>query len=688
MTPYFGDFAEDASVYIPFNTFSSDDPSASVTITNLADADIKVHKDGAVAEIVTDGATIAIDFDGITGNHLITVDTSAHADYSTGSDYLVRIEGTTVDGATINAFVGSFSIENRYMRGTDSANTTTPPTAAAIVNEWETQSQADPTGFHVNVLEIGGTAQTANDNGADINAILVDTNSLNDTKIPDTISLANINVQVDTALSDIHLDHLFATDYDPASKPGTATALLNEMVESDAGVSRFTANALEQGPSGGGGTDVNVIEWGGVAIATPDTAGYPVVTVKDGTGTGEIATTAGAIDTVTTLTGHTAQTGDSFSRIGANGAGLSAVPYNSAWDAEIQSEVADALTAFFTSAAQLVDDIWDEVLTGATHNVTNSAGKRLRQIDAAFEVHSGTAQAGAAATITLDTGADGTNDNIYRGDRCVIVAGTGIGEHGIIVSYIARTRVATMSETWVVTPDNTSEFILVPADVDIETWNHSAVTGDGDWAALDTAVTGVKTVTDAIPDSGAMTSIAQATALATVDTEVGQIKTVTDAIPDSGAMTSIAQAAALTTVDNEVGAIQADLDNGTDGLGALKTLIDTVNTDLSNGTDGLGALKSLIDALNDISSANVLTQVNAALDTAISELSQAKPTATPSIRTGIMLLYMALRNKTTTDTSGGTDYLEIYNNAGAVIAKKTLTDDGSKYTEDQMATGP
>jgi hypothetical protein len=47
-----------------------------------------------------------------------------------------------------------------------------------VVDEWETQSQADPTGFHVNVLEVGGTAQTANDNGADINAILVDTGNL------------------------------------------------------------------------------------------------------------------------------------------------------------------------------------------------------------------------------------------------------------------------------------------------------------------------------------------------------------------------------------------------------------------------------------------------------------------------------------------------------------------------------
>ena len=67
------------------------------------------------------------------------------------------------------------------------------------------------------------------------------------------ISTAQVNAEVDTALADIHLDHLLAADYDPAAKPGTATALLNELIESDGGVSRFTVNALEQGPSGSGG---------------------------------------------------------------------------------------------------------------------------------------------------------------------------------------------------------------------------------------------------------------------------------------------------------------------------------------------------------------------------------------------------------------------------------------------------
>ena len=115
---YLGDFAEDSTVYIPFNTFSSNDPQASVTATTLIASDIYVHKDGSAADIVTDGATITIDFDTITGNHLIVIDTSVSADYSIGSDYLVRIEGATVDGGNINAFVASFSIENRYANAT------------------------------------------------------------------------------------------------------------------------------------------------------------------------------------------------------------------------------------------------------------------------------------------------------------------------------------------------------------------------------------------------------------------------------------------------------------------------------------------------------------------------------------------------------------------------------------------
>jgi len=77
MVQYLGDFAEDETIYIAFNTFDSNDPSASVTITDLATTDIHIHKDGAIAQKTTDnGFTLSLNFDGITGNHMLAIDTS------------------------------------------------------------------------------------------------------------------------------------------------------------------------------------------------------------------------------------------------------------------------------------------------------------------------------------------------------------------------------------------------------------------------------------------------------------------------------------------------------------------------------------------------------------------------------------------------------------------------------------
>ena len=106
--PYYGDFADNDTVNIPFNTFSSNDPAASVTATDLADADIFVHKDGSATAITTDGATIDIDAPGV-GAHMITIDTNADVAYVTGSEYAVRVDGVTVDGGTINAWVNNYT---------------------------------------------------------------------------------------------------------------------------------------------------------------------------------------------------------------------------------------------------------------------------------------------------------------------------------------------------------------------------------------------------------------------------------------------------------------------------------------------------------------------------------------------------------------------------------------------------
>jgi len=54
----------------------------------------------------------------------------------------------------------------------DQIDGTSTHSAADVVDNWETQSQANPTGFHVNIQEIKDTAQTANDNGADLNSLI------------------------------------------------------------------------------------------------------------------------------------------------------------------------------------------------------------------------------------------------------------------------------------------------------------------------------------------------------------------------------------------------------------------------------------------------------------------------------------------------------------------------------------
>jgi len=70
----------------------------------------------------------------------------------------------------------------------------------------------------------------------------------------------------------------------------------------------------------------------------------------------------------------------------------------------------------------------------------------------------GTAQAGAAGTITLRSGASSTTD-YYVGASVAIVAGTGAGQSSRTISaYNGTTKVATVSEDWVTNPASDSVY--------------------------------------------------------------------------------------------------------------------------------------------------------------------------------------------------------------------------------------
>ena len=164
-----------------------------------------------------------------------------------------------------------------------------------------------------------------------------------------------------------------------------------------------------------------------------------------------------------------------------------------------------------------------------------------------------------------------------------------------------------------------------------------------------------------------------------VGSVTGAVGSVTGAVGSvTGAVGSVA-AGGISAASFAAAAIDAAA-LATDAVNEIRDAI------LSDSTAFAGANIDASIAAN-ATPAEVLTQVNAALDTAIAELAQAQPTATPTLRTGLMLLYMALRDRFDTQTSG-TDALELYNDAGTLIAKKLITDDGSDYSEAKMVTGP
>ena len=225
--------------------------------------------------------------------------------------------------------------------------------------------------------------------------------------------------------------------------------------------------------------------------------------------------------------------------------------------------------------------------------------------------------------------------------------------------------------------------------------------------ALQTVVDAIQTVTDNLPDAGALTALLADIAsilgyadliddgtngLAAIKAEVEGIGGVAMRGTDSAALASSWTAALATALGNYTAARAGYLDE----LAAanLPTDVDTLKTYcdiLDNATNGLANIKTLIDALtafveglHDLSAAQVNAEVVDALGTdTIAELAQGIPAATPTIKTALMFLYMALRDELTVTSSE----LGIHNDAGTKIAKKALSDNGTTYTEGKAASG-
>jgi hypothetical protein len=102
----------------------------------------------------------------------------------------------------------------------------------------------------------------------------------------------------------------------------------------------------------------------------------------------------------------------------------------------------------------IADKVWDEDRSG--HRASGSFGQMLQS------PNDGTAQAGAAGSITLASGASSVDD-FYKDALLFIINGTGQRQVRRVSAYNGTTKVASVAPNWKTTPDATSVYVVLPA---------------------------------------------------------------------------------------------------------------------------------------------------------------------------------------------------------------------------------
>lgn len=297
--------------------------SVSITITTETKkmADLNDLAAGAEMDLIDDAIT-SDKYDESSAYALESADTGASqiarvgADGDTLESISDQIDAVP-DAADINAQVdlALTDIHLDHLLGVDFDSASPVGNATSFLRQM-VENDAGTLRYTANTLEeapsgTGGDATAANqtlilEDLADIegSGFVKDTDSMVDLAKPaDVPDAAAIKSECDDALTDIHLDHIFAAAYTPGAKPGNAEGWMNILVESDGGVTRFTENALEQAPSGTGG-DASAANQVLILEDLADIEGTAFVkdthSLVDGALAADLATTDGKIDTIDT----------------------------------------------------------------------------------------------------------------------------------------------------------------------------------------------------------------------------------------------------------------------------------------------------------------------------------------------------------------------------------------------------
>lgn len=440
----FGTVRPGTTLYIPFATYDSNDPSASVTMTGFATTDIEVYKDGSATQRASDSGyalldTDGTDFDTITGIHGFSIDLADNTTagfWAAGSQYWVVVSSITVDAGTVNFIAATFRIG--YL---DALINTTIATLASQTSFTLTSGPAEDSailGCPVVIHDVASAVQLGH------GIVSAYTGS---TK---TVTLAAGTTFTAAAGDNIAIFPPANARWAGATLWGSgaitagsiaSNAITSAKIATDAiGADQIAANAITSSEFAQSAADVvwtsttrtvsaatNITSTGGTTVPQTGDSYARLGAPAGASVSADIATVDANVDAILVDTAE----------IGAAGAGLTAVPWNAAWDAEVESEATDALNAYDPptkaeldsglaalndpTAAAIADAVWDEAATG--HTDAGKAGEQLwTDIDAVL-TDTGTTLDGKIDTI--DANVDSILDD--TGTAGVVVASVGSG---------------------------------------------------------------------------------------------------------------------------------------------------------------------------------------------------------------------------------------------------------------------
>lgn len=398
------------------------------------------------------------------------------------------------------------------------------------------------------------------------------------------------------------------------------------------------------------------------------------------------------VDTGTTLQGELdgiqADTEDLQTQIGAAGAGLSAIPWNAAWDAEVESEVDDALGGGTGTALSAIpwNASWDAEVQSEVddalvaqnldhlvkiavdtnfettvhldsvigHLADNGTAASFDRTTDSLEILAGGASAASIADAvweeaiadhsgTAGSTAEALNAAGAAGDPWVtaIPGAYGAGSAGYIIGTNLDANIAGV-ETKIDTIDGIVDSILVDTGTDIPA---SITTIDN---FLDTEIAAI------LEDTGT-------TLPATLTTIEGKIDTV-DGVADAILVdTGTTLDAALAVVDANVDAILVDTGTTLDAaLAVVDANVDAILVDTGTTLDTIvdsiledtgTTLPATLAALNNISAADVNAQVVDVLRTDTLPDSYSTDGAQPTIAQAVLAILQFLTEKAVSGTT-------------------------------------